>query len=374
MSAYFVFVRFFLGYTERFPFERFAHLGDDEINDTLEELRKEWLSEPANARSVETSRRELQERQRTWSQSFLAKPGRSAAVPPGRPDGVRLQPPRTGEPSFDEVATLAGWRAAQMSCGDSAHGITHGYPLARFSTKEDADAAAEALRDAVAELARGAYAKQHWNDDDDCYLHATANPRFVVVAEGKLSRSELARAHVRIRRLDGAPGEQLPPEEALLRLFLPTLRATLDQIEALSGPTCAADGPDGSRLMASAASTTTPADDAQPRPPLEQEAPCYDQHLRRVHPEAADTIADAVARKLARPGGPPAPSPGKQRRGRKPDPAIDPKKDKRLCEDWQAAKRQGMTRQAFARERGIPVQDLIDAQNREKYRRRSHAE
>jgi hypothetical protein len=57
------------------------------------------------------------------------------------------------------------------------------------------------------------------------------------------------------------------------------------------------------------------------------------------------------------------------RRGRRPDPSIDPINDKRLCEDWQAAKRHGMTRQAFARERGITVQGLIDAQQREKYRR-----
>lgn len=60
------------------------------------------------------------------------------------------------------------------------------------------------------------------------------------------------------------------------------------------------------------------------------------------------------------------------RRGRKL--GSDPTADKRLCADWQAAKRQGMCRDAFARERGITVQALIDAQHREKYRRRRDAE
>jgi hypothetical protein len=54
--------------------------------------------------------------------------------------------------------------------------------------------------------------------------------------------------------------------------------------------------------------------------------------------------------------------------------ATDPKADKRLCQDWQAAKRQGISRDGFARERGITVQDLIDAQHREKYRRQRDVE
>lgn len=61
-----------------------------------------------------------------------------------------------------------------------------------------------------------------------------------------------------------------------------------------------------------------------------------------------------------------------KKRGRPSD--TDPEADKRLCRDWQAAKRQGMPRDAFARERGITVQKLIDAQHREKYRRVRDAE
>lgn len=52
----------------------------------------------------------------------------------------------------------------------------------------------------------------------------------------------------------------------------------------------------------------------------------------------------------------------------------DPKADKRLCEAWKAAKRAGTNREEFARERGITVQALVDAQHREKYRRQRDAE
>jgi hypothetical protein len=52
----------------------------------------------------------------------------------------------------------------------------------------------------------------------------------------------------------------------------------------------------------------------------------------------------------------------------------DPVADHRLVQDWQAAKREGATRDGFCGGRGIKLQDLIDAQNREKYRRQRDAE
>lgn len=77
---------------------------------------------------------------------------------------------------------------------------------------------------------------------------------------------------------------------------------------------------------------------------------------------ARDALASGQMEKGKRPG----------KRGRKPD--SDATADRRLCEDWHAAKRQGMTRVAFAKGRGITVRDLIDAQHREKYRRKRDAE
>ena len=80
--------------------------------------------------------------------------------------------------------------------------------------------------------------------------------------------------------------------------------------------------------------------------------------------EAADVLAATKGTKSVR----------KSRRGRKPDPELDANADKRLCENWKAAKRQGMTRKAFAREKGIRVSDLISAMDRERYRRRRDEE
>jgi hypothetical protein len=93
------------------------------------------------------------------------------------------------------------------------------------------------------------------------------------------------------------------------------------------------------------------------------------ENLRRL--QGDDTPLPIVERPASlAPDGIGLPSP--KRRGRPAD--ADSKADRRLCEDWKAAKRQGMSRDAFARERGITVQELIDAQHREKYRRRRDAE
>jgi hypothetical protein len=63
---------------------------------------------------------------------------------------------------------------------------------------------------------------------------------------------------------------------------------------------------------------------------------------------------------------------GKPTHGRRQE--YDPLEDKRLCDNWKAAKRQGMSRPAFTREHGISVAELIAAQDREKYRRNRDAE
>ncbi len=53
---------------------------------------------------------------------------------------------------------------------------------------------------------------------------------------------------------------------------------------------------------------------------------------------------------------------------------YDAAADRRLVEDWKAAKSQSESRQSFCRNRGITVSDLIAAQDREKHRRRHDAE
>jgi hypothetical protein len=54
--------------------------------------------------------------------------------------------------------------------------------------------------------------------------------------------------------------------------------------------------------------------------------------------------------------------------------STDPEKDRKLLEDWRAAKGQSASREEFCRGRGITVQQLIDAQHRVKHRRRTDAE
>jgi hypothetical protein len=47
-----------------------------------------------------------------------------------------------------------------------------------------------------------------------------------------------------------------------------------------------------------------------------------------------------------------------------------PADDRELLADWQAAKRQGATRETFCQARDISVQDLTDARHRDNYRRK----
>jgi hypothetical protein len=387
MHGYLVFVRFFLGYSESFPFERFLHVDDADIDGAVEALRREWWSDPANAARLRASRRELESRVREWNESGLARPGRSMGWGlPGRaarPEDADPAPDEAREPSFVEVAAEAGW-GHPTALGDWRYGISHRYPLRRYPTEEAARDAVAALQGRVSELARSAHLTEQSNGEE--YVLATGNPRFIVVAEEKLSRAEMIRARERMHRVNSQARGQQSPEEALLRVFLPNIRSTLEQIDALATPEDVAGAVGDSRVMASAASKTTGADAAERRDAVEPEPPCYDQRLRHVHPEAAETLAQAVVRTLEGASlghtsgegraGQRKQNRGKQKgkRGRKPDVSIDPDEDKRLCADWRAAKRQGATRESFCRGRSIDMQELIAAQHREKYRRTRDAE
>jgi hypothetical protein len=90
------------------------------------------------------------------------------------------------------------------------------------------------------------------------------------------------------------------------------------------------------------------------------------------HPSRCENYAQVAAtalEELKRVVSRPVPTAQARRAGRPPDPEIDPKVDKKLCEDWQAAKRQGTSRDSFCRTRGIDLPDLIAAQDRERDRR-----
>jgi hypothetical protein len=95
--------------------------------------------------------------------------------------------------------------------------------------------------------------------------------------------------------------------------------------------------------------------------------PGVDFHAMRVG-EIADMLDAKAAGTDARP---------RNRRKTTPRGApqtSDPGADKKLLAAWQVAKAQGASREGFCRECGIDVQELIDAQQREKYRRARDAE
>ena len=91
----------------------------------------------------------------------------------------------------------------------------------------------------------------------------------------------------------------------------------------------------------------------------------------RTHPGTKREIASRILASLPTEK-PKGNNKSKPKRGRKQE--TDPKEDKRLCRDWNAAKGQGEKREGFTRNRGISINDLIAAQHREKYRRQRDAE
>lgn len=152
------------------------------------------------------------------------------AMPPGNntsPRGTDAdQVPRTGKPDLQEIAATAGW--------GSPENITRHFPVARFEKKDLANDAAKALQERVAELARSADDKRHWEDGD--VLLATANPHFFVVAEKTLSRSERALTVDQMKRARGPKTESMTREEALVRAYLPKIRGVLESFEAMEKP------------------------------------------------------------------------------------------------------------------------------------------
>jgi uncharacterized protein YukE len=321
MTGHFVFVRFFLDYTKCFPFERFLHLDDGDIHRAVEALCREWLSEPANAARLQELR-QLRERQRQevlWSSPRYDRTTTIRFSAPAKPD-------IESQASFEEVALVAGW-GKPTRYGDWNFGISRRYPVARFDRNEDAAAAAVAIQERVTELARSACAKDRVTDQDR-WLRS-ANPRFFVVTAKQLPRAEFVMTLERLHRLNGPAGAHQCPEEAFLRLFLPMIRSTLAQVEALSTPVEAVADSEASHIMAGDCGSTTDSDSAQPRQQV-----------------------DAVKKK--------------RRRGRKPD--TDFKDDQRIFDAWMTGSYR--TYNECARTLGKTEKQVRDAIDRHRHRRR----
>src|SRR5262249_45584202 len=160
---------------------------------------------------------ELEKRQREWAQGVLARPGINRTLPGTAAGAIdKHQGVPTEEPDWMEVAMTAGWWLPTI-CDGFVHGISHRYPPARFNTKEEAAPAATAIQLQVADPVRVANATKHWSDED--LFRATANPRFVAVAENEIPPHELVVARAKANRL--AIPETQSLEGALLNPYLP---------------------------------------------------------------------------------------------------------------------------------------------------------
>jgi hypothetical protein len=219
------FVRFFSGYSRSFPFDLVIHLKDEVIGSAIESLGNDWWENPDNQLRYHKEKAELEKRQKQWNAGILARPGVSGLVPGQVPKNSRKKKTRQeSKPTLEEIISAAGWRGPWKAFD---HGVSSRFPVAFFKTKALAEIAVEALQNRVEELARSAQQRQ----DDRSITFAEANPRFFAVAENELSPAERVSVYERIRRVYAAAGKNQPLEEGLLRIFLPEIQGTLEQVQ-----------------------------------------------------------------------------------------------------------------------------------------------
>src|SRR5262249_1202632 len=139
MSTYYVFVRFFINYSESFPFDRVAPVKDEQVENALEVLGQEWLAKPENRQTLENWRKDFVERVKKHHGSII-EPGSYHAFPVSAPkvvSGAQIKVP--GEiPEFEDVAAHAGWGRPANSDA-FPHGISRRHPLGIIASKEVAE-------------------------------------------------------------------------------------------------------------------------------------------------------------------------------------------------------------------------------------------
>jgi hypothetical protein len=191
MDDYFLFVRFFFDYTDRFPFERFASVRDADRLSILQELCGEWLSDLSNRRFLESGQQDI--------------------------DSLSVEP----------VLLAAGWKVLALSPGPGdwlVHGISPRYTLFSFEGKDVADATCKAIQLRVDELA-----KSRSKENPDA-LYAIAGPHCSVVPRAGLLLHEQMIAREQIDRLRSRKGKShLHPSnwtdtEAVVRCYMPRIR------------------------------------------------------------------------------------------------------------------------------------------------------
>src|SRR5262249_23516963 len=156
MPGHVVFVRFFLGYSDAFPFDRFLHLPDRHLDDAVEAFRKEWWTQDEKRVAYEKwyadFRQHTLDRLKQWQSQITTRPTtqptpttptRPPTGPPRNLDEILGGPTEAG-PTFQQIVLFEKWGTDQR-LPNSRHGISNSFPLAWFDAKEHATAATEAL-------------------------------------------------------------------------------------------------------------------------------------------------------------------------------------------------------------------------------------
>jgi hypothetical protein len=237
VAGHIVFVRFFPGYSDSFPYDRFLGIKGEQIAETVAALCDEWWKNPTNrtrlreARSGQTPEElELRKRQKQWSKAGLARAGRTLGLPKTGSSALEAEAAtRKGKPTLAEIAEVEGWSEPSTFQAFPPHQISNRFPLARFESAEHAEMVSDALQVRVAELKDGAFKKTAWRKGDEAVLFTGANPRFTVIGEADLTGQELLVAAERMQRIRRPVSGTPTIEENFVRLYSHELGPTLKQ-------------------------------------------------------------------------------------------------------------------------------------------------
>jgi hypothetical protein len=235
MSVHTVFVRFFLGYSDTFPYDRVANLKDAEISPAMDQLREDWLKKPANRGELKRQRAEFKRQQAEcmkrkleWWGGGITRRSRKASIHASKPSV-------SSEPESDQPANFQPDMGWHKPCSLQAFpkGISSRYALTQFPSKPNAELACASLQQRVDELARAAIQKTPFEDNDT--LLVETNPRFFSIEESQLLPAEQISVLAQIARLHKLESTNVTLEEVMLRVFLPELLPILKLVESQSG-------------------------------------------------------------------------------------------------------------------------------------------
>lgn len=210
--GFIVYIRFFVGAKDTFPFKQFESLPDHLLEHEKRKIVREWYTEPANREMICHKRREVTELKAEWAAAHLARPGMNRDLPYDPPP-EKFSETEDVYPDFSDVAVIEGWGGSE---------ITERLPVARFASRGDAEAAQAALSVTMAT------ALSRKNETDGI------TPCLTVVSETTLGPGLAAAESIRIESWS-APRDTATFAEVLVISCLADIQNTLKRI-ADEGP------------------------------------------------------------------------------------------------------------------------------------------